>query len=383
MNEKPVNKCECIGCGLCEAICVKKCIQMKADDTGFYYPVVNEKECIDCGKCIRQCPCNKKRKFEENYAKKAYAVQAKNLNIRKQSSSGGVFYLLAKYFIEKGGIVVGASFDSDFRVRHICIDKIVDINKVSGTKYVQSDVRNIWKKVKAYLEEKRLVLFTGTPCQIGALKAYLGKDYENLYTQDVVCHGVPSPMVWEKYLKYLEKKQKSKVENVLFRCKEPTWSRYSLKILFKNGSIYLKDHGIDLYFQAYLKNLSTRLSCEKCKFKGGYCEADITLGDLWGIKRICPDFDDEKGTSLVLLHTDNGKNMFQAIRSELKYKDIILEDAIQSNPSIIKNITINPEQNRFLKDIKKRNIAKVIKKYCGLNVSSRVIRKLKIILHYK
>lgn len=197
----------CNGCSACRSVCPVGCIEMKRNAEGFLFPVVDESRCVQCGLCGRICPVNAQRNAMQLEMPKAYAAVSKNHTQRKESSSGGVFSLLAEYVLGQGGVVFGAAFDEGFHLRHIVVETTEGLAQLRGSKYVQSEIGDAYLQAKAYLKAGKLVLFTGTPCQIGGLKAYLQKDYENLITQDIICHGVPSPEVWEKYKGYLEKKQ--------------------------------------------------------------------------------------------------------------------------------------------------------------------------------
>lgn len=192
----------CTGCHACAAKCPKQCIKMISDTEGFWYPQIDEEECINCGLCERVCPIITPIKFEDPFSPMAYACYNRDEKVRLASSSGGIFTLIAEAVLKQGGVVFGAGFDEDFNVCHQCVERVEDLDKLRMSKYVQSKIGETYREAENFLKENRLVLFTGTPCQIGGLKAYLGKSYDNLITQDIICHGVPSPMVWEDYLAF-------------------------------------------------------------------------------------------------------------------------------------------------------------------------------------
>lgn len=196
------NKLKCNGCGACRAVCPSKAITMNADNEGFLYPQVNIRLCLQCGQCEKICPILRKNDNEESKDITAYAAQTTDNTVLEQSSSGGLFTEIATYVLEQKGVVFGAAFDAHFHVRHMAVEQISELHKLRGSKYVQSEIGDCYTRAEAYLKEGRLVLFTGTPCQIGGLISFIGKEYDNLITQDIICHGVPSPMAWEKYIEY-------------------------------------------------------------------------------------------------------------------------------------------------------------------------------------
>ena len=240
---KVEEKSRCSGCHACSNACPKNCIQMTSDEEGFWYPQVDKEKCINCGLCEKVCPII--HKWQPDDSRTTTAMAAINLNeeIRLKSSSGGIFTLIAEEIIKQGGVVFGAALTDDFRsVHHIYVDNTDDLEKLRGSKYVQSKIGDTYKQAKDYLDSGRKVLFTGTPCQIGGLYSYLRTPYENLFTQDIICHGVPSPMVWEKYIEGHERKASSKTNIVTFRNKANGWKAYSVFIGFDNYKEYLNNH---------------------------------------------------------------------------------------------------------------------------------------------
>lgn len=354
------NKTECCGCHACFNACPTGAIKMQEDEKGFKYPVIDKEKCINCGLCEKVCPIKNNTKVDNNPI--AYACFNKNEDIRKNSSSGGVFTLLASAIINQGGIVFGTDFDEYFNVKHIKVDKTEDLNRLRGSKYVQSDIGETYKQTKEALSKGIKVLFTGTPCQIEGLKSYLQKDYENLYTQDIICHGVPSRKVWNKYRDYRKKKDKEVPIYVSFRNKDNGWMHYNTFFKYKNKS-YKKAASMDLYMNAFLQNLSLRDSCFACHFKKNNRVSDITLGDLWGVNNILPEMNDDKGTSLVVINTEKGKKIFDEISKDIEYKEINLDDAIKYNHAMIKSVPENLNRDKFFKDLEKDDFDVVAKRY--------------------
>ena len=272
------NKEKCSGCHACYSVCPTKAIEMVKDEKGFKYPVIDQPKCVNCHLCEKTCPIINKKIVDNE--PKAYSCYNKNNEVRSKSSSGGIFTLIASKILEKNGVVFGASFNNKFMVEHIYVEKEEELYKIRGSKYLQSIIGDSYKQAKKFLEEGRYVLFTGTPCQIEGLLSYLNKDYENLITQDIICHGVPSPKVWNKYLEYREKEDGEIPLEINFRSKENGWKNYNLKFRY-NGHEYKNNQNTDKYMQAFLKNVSLRESCYNCSFKKINRLSDITLADFW------------------------------------------------------------------------------------------------------
>jgi len=353
-------KRDCCGCNACYNTCPKNAIKMKVDEKGFRYPVIDKEKCIQCDLCSKVCPISINKKIENNPI--AYACYCKDEKIRINSSSGGMFTLIASQIISECGLVYGASFDEKFNIKHIKVDKIDDLQKLRGSKYVQSDIGNTFKEVKKYLDENRKVLFTGTPCQIEGLKCFLQKDYENLYLQDIICHGVPSPKVWNKYKEYRKNKDKEEPKKINFRNKKDGWSRYCLLFDYKSRE-YKNTPSKDLYLQMFLQDLSLRDSCYDCKFKKFNRLSDITLADFWGIDNILPEMNDNKGTSLLIINSTKGQKLFDKIKEETIFKEVNLKEAIKYNPSMIHSVKYNAKRDSFFEELDNTSFDKIAKKY--------------------
>lgn len=359
-----LNDSKCNGCHACESSCPYNCIDMNDKGEGFLYPIVDRNICVDCEICIKVCPVINPPQPENIPV--AYASYNKNNAIRNLSSSGGIFDLISKNILNKGGVVFGAAMSDDCSfVEHICIDSLDKLSVLYGSKYLQSKIGNTYRQVKEYLKEDKYVLFTGTPCQVGALKSYLKKDYEKLYTQDLVCHGVASPLAWKKYLSSIEKRFSSKVSKVFFRNKTYGWKLFSMKIQFSNGTEYLKDLTKDSYFKGFISNLYLRQSCHDCSFKTISRISDITLADFWGIDNVSPEMNDDKGTSLVIIHSDKGKELFSELKNEMNFEKVDLMESLKSNISVCKSVAQNPLRKLFFKGLQKKDFEKLIQKYCG------------------
>lgn len=361
---KLANKKICSGCHACYSVCPKHCITMEYDNEGFLQPQINRDLCIDCGRCRAVCPVL--NEYKGNPKGMAFACINKNDNIRMQSSSGGVFTLIAEYVLDKGGVVFGAAFDKDLNVKHIEVCKKNELYRLRGSKYVQSSIGDSFKFAKDYLEKGRLVLFSGTPCQISGLKSFLHREYDNLITQDIICHGVPSLKVWQFYLRYQEAEYKSQIDRdsfPIFRRKDEGWKRYSLAFRFTCDKEYRETLDNDLFMRAFLSNVCLRQSCYNCHSKSLERESDITLADFWGINNLMPEMDDDKGTSLVFVNTRKGRKLYNAISCFMKYKEIDIDQVAMYNPSAVQSCVMTSKRKKFMGRVTTENFKLVTEKY--------------------
>lgn len=371
-------KNKCCGCGVCKEVCPVQCIDMLPDEEGFLYPNVRADQCVACGKCEKVCPVTMQKDNVGNVV--AYAARNTDEQIRKDSSSGGIFTVIAQHILDNGGAVFGAAMDGDFRVKHICVGQSEQLWKLRGSKYVQSDLEQCYRQAKQVLETGRLVLFTGTPCQIAGLYAFLGKNYRNLYTQDIICHGVPSLLFWQRYVTYREQKVRAKTQSVCFRQKTHGWRECALRMEFANGKRYEKQISEDTYMQSFLADLCLRPSCYSCVFKTKNRNADFTLADFWGVEKCNPKLDDDKGTSLVLIHSDKGRELFEGLKDQLEWEPTDFEKAISFNSAIVKSVALKPEREGFMDCLRQQGISEVQKRYLKVPVMLRLKRKIKRIL---
>lgn len=333
------NKNQCCGCTACMNICPKGAISMVADSSGFEYPQIDKALCVDCGLCKSICAFQNGYKKGEA-VKTVFAAKNKSAQIRATSSSGGVFFELAKLFIEKGGVVYGAAFDGDMVVKHIKVDNINSLVALRSSKYVQSNLSYTFKEIKQQLDKGQNVMFSGTGCQVGALKGYLKKSYDNLFTVDIVCHGTPSPKLFADYKAFMEKKYDSKAVAFNFRAKKIYGETQDMFIAFENGKTYNEFPAIDSYKSLFSKNLSLRPSCFECKYTNINRPSDITLGDFWGIDKCLPDFNDKKGVTLVMLNSEKGRALFENVKEGFDVRETAVENALQPN---LKAPTKKPE----------------------------------------
>ena len=376
-------KQNCSGCHACMAVCPKRCISMRRDEEGFLYPTADKSKCVSCGLCEKACQSINPIK-SDNTAK-AYAAYNKNEAIRMQSSSGGVFTLIAEYIIEKGGAVFGAAFDDELNVRHICVDKKEDLYLLRGSKYLQSTIGNTYHEAKALLLQGRYVLFTGTPCQIDGLLHFLNKKYDKLYTQDIICHGVPSPMVWQRYLEYQSSACGGEVDRKslpAFRRKDEGWKRYSVSYRFADDTEYRQTLDKDLFMNAFLSNICLRPSCYACHSKSLNRNSDITLADFWGIENILPEMFDDKGTSLIFVNSDKGQDVFDGIIKNIKYAQVDINEAVKYNTSAYSAVYKPIRRKRYMQRIGKEDFENITKKYKKLSIEDKVILKLKALCRH-
>lgn len=376
-------KNKCCGCGNCALICPKNCISMLYDKEGFIYPLVNKENCISCGRCEMTCPVINPPTISSETI--AYAVKNNDTAVRINSSSGGFFSLLAQFVINQNGVVYGAAYDSSFRVVHRRIERIGQLDELRGAKYAQSSPYIHFQKLKYDLDHDRYVLFTGTPCQTSSLKRYLAKDYDRLILADIVCHGVPSPLVWEKYLaeRQHEDAAGAAVQSINQRSKISGWSKYSysIEIKYKNQNTYCAKQSNDAFMRGFVNNLYLRPSCSDCNFKGYHRVSDFTLGDCWGIWDFAPEMDDNKGISLILLHTKKAQTIWDQLSKQAEAIELNSKIAVSQNPSILTSSIAHPKRAEFFNKINgSHSVSKLISKCIQPESNSAVVRYLRKIV---
>lgn len=341
---------DCCGCGACVNSCPKGAIQMKEDEAGFIFPVVDESLCVSCGKCTQVCVFNEHLVGAATDEPEVYAAAAKDSAVLEHSSSGGVFTALSNAVLDKGGAVFGAAWADDMTLCHICVENKNDLNKLRGSKYVQSQTGDCYKTAKQILQENRPVLYCGTPCQISGLKAFLGKEYDNLLTADLVCHGVPSMKMLRDDLKAVAGDKYADIKDICFRDKTKGWA---VKGSITTSDKQIKyDAGTSPYYFFFLKGGVYRESCYNCRFPSENRQGDITLGDYWGIPldlvsklgNVNPD----KGISCVLVNTEKGKKWFELVSDSLNFALSSRKDAEKRNKQLVGCSVHLPEHNELL-----------------------------------
>ena len=323
----------CTGCGMCAAICPSSAIQMQTDSHGFLHPIVDTAKCTDCSLCIRKCPIFALPQVSAHT--NVLTGYAKDKTLLSRSSSGAIFPVLAAEIIRRGGIVFGAAFDENFDVIHTAAETLSELTALCSSKYVQSRIPvDCYLQVKNALADERWVYFSGMPCQVAALKSYLGREYETLITQDTACHSVPSPMVWKDYGTAIEKQHCGKLTSFSFRNKATGWESYYIRAEFDNSREFRQPAAENPYQRGFIKGLYSRRSCFSCKFKGIERCSDITLADYWGVKDIQPEAYNQQGTSLILLHSDKGRALLESCKDKLQITTAA-DSAFTFNPAVL------------------------------------------------
>ena len=358
--------CDCCGCAKCQSVCPTKAITMRFLN-GHYYPVVIKDLCIDCKKCANQCDFKLKA---TNTPISAYAVKH-NQTVRMKSSSGGVFTALSDYILQNGGKVYGADFDENMHLRHTSADNTVKRDRMRGTKYIQSDMSGVYNQIKADLQNNLQVLFVGTPCQVNAVKGFIGEN-EKLYTADLICHGVPSPELWKNFIKYIEEKLNQKATFFSFRNKDIAWRKYSGRVTFSDGSILENTNLLNAYAELFSYDLTLRASCEACPFASISRVGDITLGDFWGIENVLPQIDDNKGVSAVLINTEKGEKLFSLSKGELELYEVTSNQVAARQPNLSKPSHASVKALEFKNDLNTLTFEKVLKKYTRVGMKRRI-----------
>jgi coenzyme F420-reducing hydrogenase beta subunit len=369
-------KAKCSGCTACYNKCNYNAIEMQYDERGFAYPVINAELCVACHSCEVACPylyLENLPKQTKKYYPPVYACYNKNESIRRLSTSGGFFSIIAEEILDEDGIVFAARFDERFHILHDKTEKSNGIEYFRGSKYAQSTIGTVYRQIKQELEKNRKVLFVGLPCQVAGLKQYLNKKNENLYTCDFICMGIASPVIWENYL--LEFEDIARLKSIVFKDKKDGWHNWKMKLSYPGKEILIK--GVDnLFFNGYLNHLYYRPSCFECPFKGILRISDFTIGDCWGIDKIDPEFDDNRGISVVILQSSKAQLLFEKIKDKLIYRVIDPEDVMHYNKHSVQCIQLNQETEAFYLSIKKHGFRYAMMKYCS-NKSKLYIRLIK------
>lgn len=350
----------CTGCSACASVCPNACIKMVEDAEGFLRPKTDYTKCSKCDLCAEVCPANKK--FIKNNNVKAYAAKNTNEETRLASSSGGVFRALAEKTISQNGVVYGAAYGNDNEVEHIAITKSADLIKLQGSKYVQSKLGNAFREIKELLQKDVPVLFSGTPCQIQGLASFLGEDYKNLVKVEIICHGVPSPLVFRKYRKELEEKHSSKITKINMRSKTEGWQNYRTRYEFADGSVLEETLHDNIYMKAFLQNLCLRETCHNCRANDFQSAGDIALADFWGIENVVEGYDDDKGVSLLMLKTKKGENLFNSVKEEFDITEVDIEKAKNYNLCITDSVKAHRNRKKFFDEIDDEYISAVIER---------------------
>jgi len=367
-------KQDCCGCTACINICPKSAISMTSDEEGFRYPQIDKTQCNECGLCKKVCAFQNGYDTTENFkTPHVYAVKHRDEKVRMNSSSGGAFTAISDYIINLNGVIYGVAFDERFNVIHQRAETVKEIELFRGSKYVQSDLKNIFQRVRADLADGRWVLFTGTPCQAAGLNSFLlNIDKSKLLICDLVCYGTPSPLIWKEHVQFLEKKMKSGVEEYYFRSKVKGWLISTVQVKYKNGKNDYKSALSQAHKTLFFSGNMMRPSCYNCKYTNFNRPSDISIADFWGIEKHMPEFYDNQGVSLVLVNSQKGKNVFETIINSIEYRESNT-DVCKHSP-LYRQTKPSPRRNAFWKDYKKNGYGFVIKKYGGYGFKNRIKR---------
>lgn len=366
------NKANCSGCTACYNICPKSAITMVEDSEGFLYPKVDTEKCVDCGFCDKVCPLLHYGKSQKNTVLRAYVAHHRNKNIWYESSSGGAFTAITDYVYANDGVVFGAVYDSDFQIRHDKAETPKEALKFRGSKYAQSRLNDVFKEIKKGLASGRKILFSATPCQVAGLYSYLRKDYDNLFTVDLICHCVPSPKVFKDYIKYIETKYKKKIVRINMKDKTQGWPIQTPRLYFDDGSSLFAVKDSYLWETIFYSYLAIRPSCHSCRFSNLNRVGDITIGDYWGVEKYHPEYNLPQGASLVLINTPKGEKAFEEISSKL---ESTVTDVVKALPNtLLYSTKPHPKRSEFWKDYHQMPFEKVCKKYLEPTVIGRLKR---------
>ena len=371
-------KDNCCGCTACANVCPKHCISMREDDEGFLYPIVNTDLCIKCNKCVNVCPYKQEKLFNENIDA-AYIIRAKNTEYLKNGTSGGFVGPLIEYILKNDGVSCAAIMDKDMNVHHSFISDINEwkqiYDKVQGSKYVQSELGDCFEKIKKFLLQEKQVLFIGTPCQVNGLRNYLnGVNLENLLLVDIICHGVPSKLLWNSYKDYQEKQYKATIIDSKFRKKTYGYNGSTMSLVFNDGKQYDGFLRTDIMLKAYYGNLGTRYSCFNCPAKGDRRSSDFTIFDSWHANELVPkSINDNRGYTNVLFRSAKAHTYWESMKDKYLYYEIEPSIAIQMDGVMYSRNTI-PHLNRekLYTMLRERDLKDVMKSLMPVTINDKV-----------
>ena len=378
------DKTKCCGCTACADACPKNCITMECDYEGFLYPKVDLDMCVECNVCERVCPQNKEIK-ETTVLPVTVVARDKRNDVLSIGTSGSIFTSIMEHVLQKNGIVYGVVVDADRVVKHIRVDSFGDCNltKIPCSKYVRSEIRGIFPKVKQDLQSGRFVCFSGTPCQIAGLKGYLGKDYDNLFTVDVVCHGNPSPLFWRKIAEYLEEKYRSKIIDVRFRNKTYGYHSGTMRVVFENGKVYLASARTNLFLKAFFSDLCSRPSCYNCHFKHIQHVSDLTLYDSWHAAELANLRDDDRGYTNIIVQSKKGNAILERLHTVEKYQ-VDTKKAIELDGVMVENsVEWNSRRKVFFDGIDTDDIKKHCLRFMKISCKDYFVEWAKQIYYHK
>lgn len=372
-----VNKKDCCGCTACLSICPQKCISMKSDTEGFAYPIVNTDLCIDCGVCEKVCPIINYQNIEKT--PKVYGIINNDKDIIQQSTSGGAFWGIVEYVIAAGGVVYGAAYDSEFKVKHCREVSLEGCKRFHGAKYVESIIDDaLFRTLRNDLNANRMVLFSGTPCQVAGLLGFLRKSYDNLITVDLVCSSVPSRMVYDDFLSFVSKRKK--ITEINMRWKGNGWLKSRAQYTYADGSIERGTGFAKLWHSIAFSHLVTRPSCYACRFTNFNRPGDFTIGDYWGVEKEFPELDNHNGVSLLLINTAKANTIFNEIKNKFLLQPSETERCKQ--PRLQFPVAINPKRELFWNEYNAIKFEHIARKYWNYGLCNHIKGNVRKALSY-
>lgn len=372
------NKEACCGCSACAQICPKSCIKMIEDTDGCLYPQANIEYCIECGLCEKVCSIIN-NKPEDKFEQHAYIVQHKDMEVLRESTSGGAFTAIAQYVLNQGGVVCGAAYDEHLIVRHQFCDTVEGLSKYRNSKYVQSIIGDTYTQTRNFLKQGRLVMYSGTPCQLEGLLSFLRKPYENLITLDVVCHAVPAPLMFRKYQEWQKRKNDGIIQNILFRDKHYGYKYSTMSVYKKNGKNYFEGIDTDPYLRAFFQHISLRPSCYNCQFKKIHRPVDFTIWDCFDVDKFSKEMDNDKGVTRVLCHSERANTILNGLNDSLKIMEINPHAAIEGEKEIWQSVEPNPLRDMFFKDLNSMDVEDCFSKYFPITIRHRAEKRIRLL----
>lgn len=371
---------KCVGCALCSEVCPTQSITMIDSPEGFKYPRINDTTCIHCDQCYKKCPVSQPK--VEIQPLGAYVLKDADIKSRKKSASGGAWAVTAKKFIEFGGVCAGVRFNDKLDAVFDLCETIEDLDAFRDSKYVQSSTNHIYERIRTLLKSDRKVFVTGLPCQIAALHSYLGDaaDSENLFLCDLVCHGVPSPAVFHRYIAFLEKNKGKKVKKFFFRDKTNGWNKSNVRVVYQDGSEDIILRPSSEFFRGFAHNIIFRKCCHKCNFKAYNSYGDITIGDYWGIQKVYPDLDDDTGCSMLLVKTEKGQRLIEMLKNDTILRETTVDFALETHPKLEKSSPCGLYRDSFFKYLQKDQSEEHFKKAITIFTGQELPNKVKRVL---
>lgn len=372
------DKKDCCGCSACANSCPKKCITMVEDEEGFLYPSVDASLCIDCGLCSKTCPILQYKKSDSK-EQKAFVVQHRDEEVLRESTSGGFFTSISKWILDKNGIVFGVILNDKFEAEHCYLERYEDLGMFRNSKYVQSKVGETYKQVLDFLKQGRIVLYSGTPCQLEGLYQYLNnKKYDNLFTVDVVCRAVPSPLVLRKYLEMQCKELSIDLKDVKFRYKHHGYKYSSMSLFDKKNKNYHEGIDTDVYLRSFFSGTNIRQSCSDCKFRSRYRRTDFTIWDCFTIGEFSAELDNDKGTTRVICQSERSIKILHELSSDLKIVEVNSEKAVNGVKELVSSPTLHPQREAFFHDLNTMPATDVFQKYFPITIRHQLEKQARL-----